>query len=105
MEGLSFHVLGNLSEVLKQLGVVDAFSCGNADFSGISEGKELYIADVFHKAYIDVNENGTEAAAATVIRKDLRCCSWVDEFFVDRPFVFSIMKDDNVWFTGRVGTV
>jgi serpin B len=84
----------DLVPVLKRLGVREAFGDG-ADFSGITEAEPLRVGAVAHKAYIDVDEHGTEAAAATavtmlrpsaILRRPLAVT-----MVVDRPFLFAIM--------------
>jgi len=83
----------DLIPVLKRLGVEQAFS-RQADFSGITEAERLLINAVAHKAYVDVDEQGTEAAAATAIAfrptAAFRAPTPVT-MTVDRPFVFAIM--------------
>lgn len=54
-----------LKEILVSMGMADLFDEGLADFSGISEKDGLHISDIFHTSLIDVNEEGSEAAAAT----------------------------------------
>jgi serpin B len=78
-----------------------AFST-KADLSGISRRKDLHIAAVVHKAYVDVNELGTEAAAATGIGFGLT--SLPPRFIADRPFVFLIRdnRSGSVLFLGRL---
>ncbi len=56
----------NLKRVLSNLGITDLFRV-TANLSGISESKELYVSDAFHRAFMEINEKGTEAAAATGI--------------------------------------
>ena len=83
----------DLIPVLKRLGVEQAFS-RQADFSGITEAERLLINAVAHKAYVDVDEQGTEAAAATAIAfrptAAFRAPTPVT-MTVDRPFVFAII--------------
>ena len=83
----------DLIPVLRRLGVEQAFS-RQADFSGITEAERLLINAVAHKAYVDVDERGTEAAAATAIAfrptAAFRAPTPVT-MTVDRPFVFAII--------------
>ena len=76
-----------------------------ADFRGISESEKLYINSVVHKANITVNEEGTEAAAATAImmRKTAFNIEEVD-FKVDRPFIYLIRDMDTncIYFIGKI---
>ena len=80
------------------MGIHDAF--GSADFSGISDSG-LYIYKAMHKAFVDVNEEGTEAAAATGIAMFE---SGPIPFTVNQPFVFLIQDNDTnqILFLGRV---
>jgi serpin B len=83
----------DLIPALKRLGVTEAFG-GDADFGGITSAEPLQIGAVAHKAYIDVDERGTEAAAATAVvirtRAAMRPPSPVT-MVVDRPFLFAIV--------------
>jgi len=93
-----------LKETLSSLGMPLAFS-RRADFSGINGGKEpLFISAVVHKAFVDVNEQGTEAAAATGVVVGTTSARVTPEFRADRPFVFLIRdkRSDSVLFLGRV---
>jgi serpin B len=83
----------DLIPALRQLGVNEAFSDG-ADFSGITEAGPLRISTVAHKAYVDVDEQGTEAAAATAV--SIRAAAAFRSpppvtMVVDRPFLFAIV--------------
>jgi len=84
----------DLVPVLRQLGVTEAFT-RRADFSGITEAERLLINAVAHKAYVDVDEQGTEAAAATAIvlrpTAAFRAPPSVT-LTVDRPFLFAIIQ-------------
>lgn len=92
-----------LEEILYEMGLRNAFANG-ADFSGITGRKELFISKVIHKAFVEVNEEGTEAAAATGIVVELTMAKPVKIFKVDHPFVFIIYdkKYGNILFFGRV---
>jgi len=94
----------NLKEVFQALGMKDAFA-GSADFSGMTEDTRLFIDEVIHKAVIDVNEAGTEAAAATavVMRKTSVLMESVT-FKADRPFIYAIRntRDGTIYFLGKV---
>jgi serpin B len=95
----------NLNEPLQALGMKSAFR--GADFSGMHTGKEpLDITDVVHKAFVDVNEEGTEAAAATGVVVGLTSAAPTKSktFKADHPFLFLIRdhKTGSVLFLGRV---
>jgi serpin B len=97
------------SKGLSALGMVDAFDSNLADFSGIDGARDLYIGRIFHKAFVAVDEVGTEAAAATGIVVQATCigCGSAPEpfrFKADRPFFF-IIRDNptgTILFVGRV---
>jgi serine protease inhibitor len=91
----------SLAEDLKAMGLEIAFT-GAADFSGITpEG--IFISDVIHKTYIDVNEEGTEAAAVTAVIFD-RTSSGENGIRLDRPFLFAITENSSksIVFIGKV---
>jgi len=104
-----FRVEGSfrLTEALRALGLVQATTPNQADFSGIDGGAgRLYIAEVVHKTFLDVAEKGTEAAAATaVVMRAGSAMRPGATFTADRPFAFAL-RDLNtglVLFAGRVG--
>ncbi|MGH8047655.1 MAG: serpin family protein, partial [Chthoniobacterales bacterium] len=102
----------NLGVTLQELGMPSAFNMprGSANFDGIAEpgpGQELYISDVLHRAFISVDEQGTEAAAATVVampgfgvpvRKE------PVQVWVNRPFLFAVQHRPSgaCLFLGRI---
>ena len=95
-----------LNEALKSLGMADAFDMKLADFSGMTpDPVGLYIYKVIHKAFVDVNEEGTEAAAATVV---VMTPTGMPEpkpvFRADHPFIFVIrdIRSGSILFIGRV---
>jgi serpin B len=93
-----------MSSMLKELGMKSAFDKYTADFSGINSREELYISYVFHKAFINVDETGTEAAAATAVVVDATAMEIPLEFRADHPFLFLIMdkRTGAILFMGRV---
>ena len=103
-----FETSYGLNDYLKELGMVDAFD-NAADFSGIDGTKNLFISSVLHKAFVEVNEEGTEAAAATAVIMDLKAVS-PDEpperitFDCNHPFVFTIHHKETgtILFMGTV---
>ncbi|KAM9094576.1 serpin B6-like [Sarcophilus harrisii] len=94
----------DLECILQKLGMSDAFDGSKADFSGISAGKNLFLSKVLHKAYVEVNEEGTEAAAATAAVAMFLCAKMNPRFVVDRPFLFLIRDNSskNILFFGKV---
>lgn len=94
----------SLAQTLGEMGMPQAVSL-EADFSGMTGGKDLFISDVFHKAFLSVDEQGTEAAAATaVIMKLVSAPENPIELKVDRPFLFLIREyqTGTILFMGRV---
>ena len=91
---------------LTQLGMGIAFS-GEADFSGMTDAGPLFISRVIHEAMLDVDENGTEAAAATAVTLELTAEPNPPQppaFTADRPFFFLIRHEQtgSLLFVGRV---
>ena len=91
----------DLGETLKAMGMVDAFDA--ADFSGMTGQRDLFISAVVHKAFVDVNEEGTEAAAATAVVMG-RGFSFTPVFEADHPFLFLLRENStgSILFLGRV---
>ncbi len=104
----------NLGMILKDMGLKLAFNQARADFSGISKIKpmqRLYVSKVIHKAFLEVDEKGTEAAAATAVELALTSgivtntrIPFIPTFKADRPFLFLIRDVNNglILFMGRV---
>ena len=95
-----------LKDTLIQLGLINAFS-SSADFSGITGGKDLSIDSVLHKAFVEVNEEGTEAAAATAVIMELTGEGGGSSrvvFDADHPFIFLIQHRETgtILFMGKV---
>ena len=87
-----------LTEPLQALGMKRAFSPA-AQLQGIAPG--LIISKVIHKAFVDVNEQGTEAAAATAVMMKMGCARFIPEFNANRPFMFAIRIRGHLLFMGR----
>lgn len=102
--------LDGLTDMLKGLGMTDAFNGRLANFSGIipdKTGQGLYIMDVIHKAFVEVNEEGTEAAAATGIVMATKAYLGPDEtpvFRADKPFLYLLVHkpSNTVLFMGKM---
>ena len=86
--------------------MIDAFSETTADFSKMSDVKGLFISNVLHKAFVEVNEEGTEAAAATAVMVGVTSAAPRPDprFVADHPFVFLIRDQGTgaVLFMGRL---
>jgi serine protease inhibitor len=97
-----------LNQNLTDLGMGIAFDSNRANFSAISEAAQLYISFVLHKSFVDVNEEGTEAAAVTVV--GIITTGYTGDepmyqiFDVNKPFVFAIKENttNSILFMGLV---
>ncbi len=92
-----------MKETLIAMGMPTAFSMG-ADFSGMTGNRDLFISFVIHQAYVRVDEQGTEAAAATAVGMELKAAMPSNVFRADHPFIFIIQQKDtgNILFLGKV---
>lgn len=90
----------SLADALSKMGMPGAFT-GGADFSGMTGSRDLFIGNVLHGAYVLVNEEGTEAAAATAVVMER---GMPPRFRADRPFIFLIrdVETGSILFVGRV---
>ncbi|KAM9233836.1 leukocyte elastase inhibitor-like isoform 1-T2 [Dugong dugon] len=93
----------NLNSYLASLGVQDLFNSSKADLSSMSGARDLFISKIVHKSFVEVNEEGTEAAAATAAIANF--CMLVPEetFNADHPFFFFIRHNpsNSILFCGR----
>ncbi|ESO03166.1 hypothetical protein HELRODRAFT_174066 [Helobdella robusta] len=97
----------NVKESLKRMGITDLFSMKAADLSGMNGEKDLYVSHLLHKAFISVDEEGSEAAAATAVVITLKSAPIFRQpvdFKADHPFVFYIKdnKSGSILFLGKV---
>ncbi len=95
----------NLSETLAGMGMPLAFDANQADFSGMTDQQDLYIGNIIHKAFVAVDEKGTEAAAATAVIMEGATAMMPDNLLViDRPFLYFIrdVETGQILFIGRV---
>jgi serpin B len=101
-----FRTQAGLTQALSALGMKAPFDPNTADFSGMTTQERLYISDVIHEAYINVDEEGTEAAAATAVIMRLTSAMPTEQvqLNIDRPFLFAIRDRATgaILFLGRV---
>ncbi len=94
----------NLADMLSVMGMPSAFD--GADLSGMDGTRSLFIDEIYHKAFVEVNEEGTEAAAATavVVNRSMAPGEQIPVFRADHPFLFLIQDNDtgNILFMGRM---
>ncbi|UCB43112.1 MAG: serpin family protein [Dehalococcoidales bacterium] len=103
MPKFEFESEFGLKQTLTAMGMPIAFTDA-ADFSGMTGIPDLHIAEVIHKAFVSVDEAGTEAAAATAVIMDLSAMPEVVEMTLDHPFIFLIrdIETGTILFVGRV---
>ena len=94
----------SLNKTLSFLGMSDAFEPGKADFSGINGDKSLFISDVFHKSFVEVNEEGTEATTSAAVILSQTAYPTLFVFHADHPFLFMIRdnRSGSILFMGRL---
>ena len=101
----SYRSSFSLSSSLSAMGMPAAFDGNQADFSGMTGNRDLYISEVLHQAFVAVDEKGTEAAAATaVIMRATAAMEPPKQLTVDRPFIYVIrdLQSGQILFVGRV---
>lgn len=96
----------DLESVLPTMGMVKVFSPRDADLSGMTGARGLVVSKVKHKSFVEVNEEGTEAAAATGVVVIKTSSLMKENFHCDHPFLFYIKqnKNNNILFFGRVSS-
>lgn len=97
----------SFSKILPALGMKTAFDPAHADFSGMTGKRDLFISDVIHKAFVEVDEQGTEAAAATAVimaPTSVPVQRITKQFRADHPFIFMLRdaKNGAIYFMGRM---
>ena len=111
MPRLNFETSNDLNNVFKALGMESLFAEG-AGFDGIADNEALYISSIIQKTKLELDENGTKAAAVTAITMDCESCAEIEEepvikrVYLDRPFAFLIYdrENDEILFMGKVVT-
>lgn len=103
----TFRHSQSLNDILTSLGMTDAFDPSKADFSDMDGTRELFLSQAIHKAFVAVDEKGTEAAAATALTMGVTSAEDMEppvSLKIDRPFVFLIRDGETgtVLFAGRV---
>jgi len=98
------YLMGGEKGILGRMGMPTAFSEMRADFSGMTGKPDLYITEVVHQAFVEVNEEGTEAAAATGVIMGVKAVLIKKVFRADHPFIFFILekRTGTILFFGRV---
>jgi len=93
-----------MADTLSDMGMPTAFTQGKADFSGMTGNQDLFISKVIHQAFVEVNEEGTEAAAATVVIMTMSAVPRQTIFMADHPFIVIIQQKEtgNILFLGKV---
>ena len=94
-----------MRDILSGMGMPSVFEPGQADLSGMDGTTGLFVSDVFHKAFVEVSEEGTEAAAATAVPVSRGMSEvTIPTFRADHPFIFLIQDsgNGNILFMGRV---
>ena len=95
--------------ILPDMGMIRAFNDVLADFTGINKGGNLYISFVIHKTFVEVNEEGTEAAAVTAVGIEVTSVdpTTPTDFFVNQPFLFAIRENSTgvILFVGKIGEI
>ena len=100
-----FRTQAELVDTFRALGLTDLFDPGRADLSAMTTADKLSVSHVLHEAFIDVNEKGTEAAAATaVVARATAAPSQPVVLSVDRPFIIALrdLETNTLLFLGRV---
>lgn len=105
MPKFKFDAAFALNDALEGMGMTDAFDPMKANFSGMDGTTSLYISSALHKAFVDVNEEGTEAAAATAVAIGLTSAPGQSyTIMLDHPFLFLIRDNatGTLLFVGRM---
>ena len=107
MPKFEFESSFGLNDALRAMGMTDAFDPMKADFSGMDGKKDLCISDVIHKAFVSVDEAGTEAAAATAVIITATAILEKATMTIDRPFIFFVrdIQTGAILFIGQVMTM